>query len=109
MMISLRAGAGLDGLQNVCHTAVFGELQTALNLVWEVQPRPTGGVWGSIWAWLKRRILSLAMVFAGAFLLLVSLVVSAALASRNASRPNELFWPRTETSPWRRRFHIRLN
>jgi len=61
-------------------TAVFGELQTALNLIWEVQPRSTGGVGGRIWAWLKQRILSLAMVFTIAFLLLVSLVVSAALA-----------------------------
>src|SRR5919202_5280186 len=26
-------------------TAVFGELQATLNLVWEVQPAPTGGVW----------------------------------------------------------------
>src|ERR671924_1755023 len=27
-------------------TAVFGELQATLNLVWEVQPAPTGGGWG---------------------------------------------------------------
>jgi membrane protein len=26
-------------------TAVFGELQATLNLIWEVQPAPTGGVW----------------------------------------------------------------
>lgn len=61
-------------------TAAFGELQTALNLIWEVQPRPTGGVWAGIWAWLKQRVLSLTIVLAIAFLLLVSLVVSAALA-----------------------------
>jgi len=61
-------------------TAVFGELQTTLNLIWEVQPAPTGGVWASLGAWLKQRFLSLAMVFAIAFLLLVSLAVSTALA-----------------------------
>jgi len=62
-------------------TAVFGELQATMNLIWEVQPAPTGGVWAGIWAWLRQRIFSLALVFALAFLLLVSLVISAALAS----------------------------
>ena len=65
-------------------TAVFGELQATLNLIWEVQPAPTGGVWAEIWAWLRNRIFSLAIVFALAFLLLISLVISAALASAAA-------------------------
>jgi membrane protein len=65
-------------------TAVFGELQATLNLTWEVQPAPTGGVWAGIWALLKERLFSLAVVFALAFLLLVSLVVSAALAAAAA-------------------------
>jgi membrane protein len=65
-------------------TAVFGELQTAMNLIWEVQPAPTEGVWAGIWTWLRERIFSLAIVFALAFLLLVSLVVSAALAGAAA-------------------------
>jgi membrane protein len=65
-------------------TAVFGELQATMNLIWEVQPAPTGGVWAGIWAWLRQRIFSLAIVFALAFLLLVSLVISAALASAAA-------------------------
>jgi uncharacterized BrkB/YihY/UPF0761 family membrane protein len=64
--------------------AVFGELQTTMNLIWEVQPAPTEGVWAGIWAWLRERIFSLAIVFALAFLLLVSLVVSAALAGAAA-------------------------
>jgi membrane protein len=54
-------------------TAVFGELQATLNLIWEVQPAPTGGVW----ALLKERLFSLALVLALVFLLLVSLVISA--------------------------------
>jgi membrane protein len=61
-----------------------GELQTTLNLIWEVQPAPTGGVRAGIWAWLKERLFSLALVFALAFLLLVSLIISAALASAAA-------------------------
>jgi membrane protein len=65
-------------------TAVFGELQSTMNLIWEVQPAPTSGVWSGIWAWLRARVFSLAIVFALAFLLLVSLVISAALASAAA-------------------------
>jgi membrane protein len=65
-------------------TAVFGELQATMNLIWEVQPAPTSGVWAGIWTWLRERLFSLALVFALAFLLLVSLVISAALASAAA-------------------------
>jgi len=61
-------------------TAVFGELQAALNLVWEVKPKPINGVWANLWYWLRQRVFSLAIVLAIAFLLLVSLAVSAALA-----------------------------
>jgi membrane protein len=53
-------------------TAVFGELQATMNLIWEVQPASTSG----IWAWLRERVFSLAIVFALAFLLLVSLVIT---------------------------------
>jgi membrane protein len=65
-------------------TAVFGELQATLNLIWEVRPAPPSGVWAGIWAVLRERIFSLALVLALAFLLLVSLVISAALASATA-------------------------
>jgi membrane protein len=65
-------------------TAVFGELQATMNLIWEVQPAPTGGVWAGLWALLKERLFSLALVFALTFLLLVSLVISAALAAAAA-------------------------
>ena len=61
-------------------TAVFGELQAALNLIWEVKPKPINGVWANLWSWLRQRFFSLAIVLAIAFLLLVSLAVSAALA-----------------------------
>jgi membrane protein len=58
-------------------TALFGELQDALNTVWEVRPKEGRGVWGII----RDRFLSLTMVLGVAFLLLVSLIVSAALAA----------------------------
>jgi membrane protein len=65
-------------------TAVFGELQATLNLIWEVQLAPTGGARAGIWAWLRERLFSLALVLALAFLLLVSLVISAALTAAAA-------------------------
>jgi membrane protein len=61
-------------------TAVFGELQAALNLIWEVKPKPIDGIWANLWYWLGQRVFSLAIVLAIAFLLLVSLAVSATLA-----------------------------
>ena len=54
-------------------TGVFGQLQDALNTIWEASPEKAGGVWGLI----RTRLLSLAAVFGTAFLLLVSLAVSA--------------------------------
>ena len=56
---------------------LFAQLQDALNTVWEVQPKPGRGVL----AFFRERLLSLSMVLGTAFLLLVSLVVSAALAA----------------------------
>jgi len=56
---------------------VFGQLQDALNTVWEITPRRRPGVWG----FLRDRVLSLAMVVGIAFLLLASLVVSAGLSA----------------------------
>jgi membrane protein len=61
-------------------SGVFGELQTSLNQIWEVQPRPGRGVVG----FLKDRFFSFTMVMGVAFLLLVSLVVSAVLATVTA-------------------------
>jgi membrane protein len=58
-------------------SGVFGQLQSSLNTIWEVEPKPGRGLWGI----LRDRFLSFAMVLGVAFLLLVSLVVSATLAS----------------------------
>jgi len=56
-------------------TGVFGQLQDALNTIWEASPKKASGMWGLI----RSRLLSLAAVFGTAFLLLVSLAVSAAI------------------------------
>jgi membrane protein len=56
-------------------SGVFGELQSALNTVWEVAPKPGRGIWGLI----KDRFFSFTLVVGVAFLLLVSLVLSAGL------------------------------
>ncbi|KAM3098180.1 YihY/virulence factor BrkB family protein [Phormidesmis sp. 146-12] len=57
-------------------SGVFGQLQAALNTIWEVKPKPGQGI-GSF---LQSRFLSFAMVLVIGFLLLVSLVLSAILA-----------------------------
>lgn len=58
-------------------TGLFMELQAALNAIWGVEEKPNQGVRGFI----KNRLLSFAMVLGIGFLLLVTLVVSAALSS----------------------------
>lgn len=57
-------------------SGVFGELQSSLNTIWEVAPKPGRGIWGV----LRQRFFSFTMVLGVAFLLLVSLVLSAVLA-----------------------------
>lgn len=56
---------------------LFGQLQDALNTIWEVQPKPGRGIWGI----LRDRFFSFAMVLGSGFLLLVSLLISTALAA----------------------------
>jgi membrane protein len=58
-------------------SGVFGELQTAMNAIWGVKPKPGRG-WKGV---LRDRFLSFTMVLGVAFVLLVSLLVSAALAA----------------------------
>lgn len=58
-------------------SGVFGELQSTLNLIWEVKPKPGRGLRGL----LRDRFLSFSMVMGVAFLLLVSLVVSTAIVA----------------------------
>jgi membrane protein len=58
-------------------TGLFIELQDALNTIWRVEAKPGNGLLGFI----RIRLLSFAMVVGIGFLLLVSLVISAALAA----------------------------
>lgn len=59
-------------------TTVFAELQSALDRIWHVPERAKPqGVWGI----LRARVLSFGLILGLAFLLMVSLVVSAALAA----------------------------
>ena len=58
-------------------TGLFIELQDALNTIWRVEAKPGHGVMGFV----RMRLLSFAMVVGIGFLLMVSLIVSAALAA----------------------------
>ena len=58
-------------------TGVFGQLQDALNTIWEVAPKPGRGVFGLI----RDRFLSFAAVLGIGLLLLASLILSALLAA----------------------------
>jgi len=57
-------------------SGAFSALRSALNRMWDVQPKSGGGVWATI----KQNFFSFGMVLAVGFLLLVSLVVSAGMA-----------------------------
>lgn len=58
-------------------TTVFAELQGALDRIWRVPAATATGIWNTI----RARLLSFGLVLGLAFLLLVSLVVSALLAA----------------------------
>ncbi|WIX34627.1 YihY/virulence factor BrkB family protein [Salinicola sp. JS01] len=53
-------------------TTVFGQMQFSLNTIWGVAPNPDRN---SLWLFAKKRLLSLAVVLAIGFVLLVSLVL----------------------------------
>jgi membrane protein len=73
---TLATGLGL-ALLFLGATSVFAELQNALDRIWHAPPSWTGGTWLTL---VRTRMLSFGMVLALGFLLLVSLVFSAALA-----------------------------
>ena len=59
-------------------TAIFSELQSDLDRIWQVpaKNKPSG-----LWGWLRSRVLSFGLVLGLAFMLMMSLVVSAVLAA----------------------------
>jgi membrane protein len=60
---------------------VFGELQNSLNTIWEVKPKPAKGFLDGVKRFIIKRLMSFTMVLGIGFLLLASLVVSAALSA----------------------------
>jgi membrane protein len=58
----------------VTASGVFGEMQAALNRIWRAEPKTT--VW---WRMARGRLVSVGLVLALSFLLLISLVMSAAI------------------------------
>jgi membrane protein len=59
-------------------TSVFGELQDALDRIWRAPARERSAGW---WKLLRARLLSFGMILGIAFLLMVSLVLSAAISA----------------------------
>ncbi len=76
-------------------SGVFGQLQDAMNTIWEVQPKEGRGILGM----LKDRFLSFTMVLGTGFLLLTSLILSTAVVATFGS---SAAWPRA-SSPCSRR------
>jgi membrane protein len=68
-------------------TGAFGQLQYSINKIWEVEPDPEQG---GVKRMALKRVLSFGMVLAIAFLLMVSLVLSAAIAAFGSMLDNML-------------------
>jgi membrane protein len=75
-VVALLIGAG----------GVFGQLQDALNTIWEVKAKPGIGIWGFI----RNRFLSFSMVLGVGFLLLVSMALTTFLTAVAGSIGNLL-------------------
>ena len=69
------AGIAGFGILRVGATTVFAPLQTSLNRIWGVRAQPSNALWG----WLRRRVLSMGVIAAISFVMVVSLLVSSAL------------------------------
>jgi len=77
--IQSRRASGIIGVATLLLGAswVFGELVSAFNIIWDVEAPSSGGPL----AFVKSTFFSFALLLAAAFLLLVSMVISAALAA----------------------------
>ncbi len=60
-------------------TAVFSQLQTALNAIWQVDVKAGQQPINMVWDWVRRRLLSIGILAAIVFVLIVSLLVDAVL------------------------------
>jgi membrane protein len=77
----------------IAASGLFGQLQDALNTIWEVQPKPGQ----DIWAIIKSRFFSFTMVLGVGFMLLVSLVISAILTALGTALGGP---PESQTIVW---------
>ena len=69
-------------------TGVFVQLQKSFNIIWEVKAQPAKS---GLWILLKARLFSFGLILSIAFLLLVSLVITALLAA--LSKWMVAYWP----------------
>lgn len=58
-------------------SGVFTELESALNIMWDAPQQTSSGIWGTV----KQKLFSLGMVLSVGFLLLISLLLSSAIAA----------------------------
>ncbi|RJR45400.1 MAG: YihY family inner membrane protein [Desulfobacteraceae bacterium] len=77
-------------------TAVFANLQSALNEIWDVEADPRGSMWKGL---IRDRVRSFGIVLTLGFLLIVSMVISAILAGTQ-----EIMADRIEGLAWLWRF-----
>lgn len=82
--------AGLISIGVVLFAAIgfVGSLQDALDKIWDAPPRPLG-----LWSFVKSKLFSFSLVLGAAFMLLVSLVVSAAMTALSAGVATSLGLP----------------
>ena len=82
--------AGLISIGVVLFAAIgfVGSLQDALDKIWDAPPRPVG-----LWSFVKSKLFSFSLVLGAAFMLLVSLVVSAAMSALSSGVATSLGLP----------------
>lgn len=81
----LRNWAGIAGVVTLLFSsgAIFGQLRSSFNIIFEVDPKSLNGgegIVGSSLDFLKRKVFSMGMVLTFVFISLVSLVVSSAIS-----------------------------
>ncbi|HEX7673277.1 MAG TPA: YihY/virulence factor BrkB family protein, partial [Bdellovibrio sp.] len=81
----LRQWAGLIGFVTLMFSAgaIFGELRTSLNKIFEAsdtKEKSDGGVIGSSWSFLKSKLFNMGMVLTFVFISIVSLIVSSVIS-----------------------------
>lgn len=76
---SLGSIAGMMGvgILVIGATTVFAQLQSSLNTIWDIEVKRGH----AIWSWIRQRILSIGVIAAVGFVLIVSLIVSAAIGA----------------------------